>query len=505
MSKLMIQSAQTKEIRLHYEQKQIMKSIEEKIQLFDAELKVLRHDKARISIYMKKADLRHVTIFEEFLLLKDFEKTENELEQKLSLKKDEHIEMQGKLAEIQSKIDLKKKDIDKLDEGLKHLYHNFVQMTHDETKYGDFLNKVYKRRIKRKKKAEGAEEDEESEEESEDEDEDDEDDDFDDDDSEAEGREQLDLDICPSGLKQELYDQVCQLREKRLDFEEQIAEEKRIFEQFKKDQDGLIKKGKIVENGLRQVQQELENFQKEKQKKINDLDIVVILRMAQIQFLNKGRFPSDLSQSLAFDSQNLDRLQTRIKELEAEKASEKKLFKNLKERHVELIRDKKKMDEYVGRLDELCNKMMTDKYGKIVDLEKIELIAVNQQIEELKQKMAENEFEHEKVMREWLEKINSEKDESIELMKANTTRINEMVELLTESKKLESTLDNKQRSLGQEMTTTSKKDLEERRRLHTLVQLQAQEIEALKAEISILSRKGGHILPPTQHSTLTQS
>lgn len=60
------------------------------------------------------------------------------------------------------------------------------------------------------------------------------------------------------------------------------------------------------------------------------------------------------------------------------------------------------MDEYVGRLDELCNKMMNDKFGKLVDLERLELIAVNQQIEELKQKLAENEFEHEKVMQEWL-------------------------------------------------------------------------------------------------------
>ena len=60
------------------------------------------------------------------------------------------------------------------------------------------------------------------------------------------------------------------------------------------------------------------------------------------------------------------------------------------------------MDEYVGKLDELCNKMMNDKFGKLVDLERLELIAVNQQIEELKQKLAENEFEHEKVMQEWL-------------------------------------------------------------------------------------------------------
>ena len=47
-----------------------------------------------------------------------------------------------------------------------------------------------------------------------------------------------------------------------------------------------------------------------------------------------------------------------------------------------------------------------------------------------------------------------------------------------------------------EFTGPSKQNIEEFDRLCTLVQLQAQEIEALKAEISILSRKGGHILPP---------
>ena len=66
------------------------------------------------------------------------------------------------------------------------------------------------------------------------------------------------------------------------------------------------------------------------------------------------------------------------------------------------------------------------------------------------------------------------------------------------TKGTETRLDAKQTSLGEELAGTNKKEIEERQRLHTLVQLQAQEIEALKAEISILSRKGGHILPPTQ-------
>jgi hypothetical protein len=42
-----------------------------------------------------------------------------------------------------------------------------------------------------------------------------------------------------------------------------------------------------------------------------------------------------------------------------------------------------------------------------------------------------------------------------------------------------------------------KRDTEDRERLLQLVRLQAQEVEALRAEISILSHKGGHVYTPS--------
>lgn len=101
-----------------------------------------------------------MTIYEEFMLLREFEKTENDLESKLIKRKEEYLEMQTKLADAQLKIDNKRKDIEKFDEQYKQLAHTFTQMIHDETKYSDFLARVYKRKIKRKKKTEGQEDDE---------------------------------------------------------------------------------------------------------------------------------------------------------------------------------------------------------------------------------------------------------------------------------------------------------------------------------------------------------
>jgi hypothetical protein len=51
------------------------------------------------------------------------------------------------------------------------------------------------------------------------------------------------------------------------------------------------------------------------------------MRLSQIQFLDKGKLTADLSSALAFDSHNLDKLQVRIKDLQHEKAQEKKLFR----------------------------------------------------------------------------------------------------------------------------------------------------------------------------------
>jgi hypothetical protein len=160
MSPVMKQIVLANEIKLKFEQRQLMKMIEEKVKLFDAELKVIRHEKARISIFMKNADLRHVTIFEEFLLLKDFEKTENELEQKQKKRKEDHLEVQIQYKELQRKMESKRKEIDSLDLKQKQLLETYNNLTHEEVKYSDFLYKVFKRKIKRRKKIDGEEEDE---------------------------------------------------------------------------------------------------------------------------------------------------------------------------------------------------------------------------------------------------------------------------------------------------------------------------------------------------------
>ena len=60
---------------------------------------------------------------------------------------------------------------------------------------------------------------------------------------------------------QAIFDQVCQLREKKLDLEEATAEEKKAAEALKKEFDALTKKGKVIDSGLMTAEADLEEFQ----------------------------------------------------------------------------------------------------------------------------------------------------------------------------------------------------------------------------------------------------
>ena len=70
-----------------------------------------------------------------------------------------------------------------------------------------------------------------------------------------------DLDACPAGCDQNIYDSTCALREKRLDIEEALAEEKKNRDALNKELDTFTKKTKIIDSGLRQAENELEAFQ----------------------------------------------------------------------------------------------------------------------------------------------------------------------------------------------------------------------------------------------------
>ena len=66
-----------------------------------------------------------------------------------------------------------------------------------------------------------------------------------------------------------------------------------------------------------------------------------------------------------------------------------------------MIKDRKIFDSKISVMEEQTNEMMVAKFGRTVDLEKLETITVNRAIEELKEKLRMTEIQCSEELVEW--------------------------------------------------------------------------------------------------------
>ncbi|XP_076614824.1 cilia- and flagella-associated protein 44 [Chaetodon auriga] len=498
LSELEEELQREEEIRLLHEQDSLLEQMESSVCQFDTELQLLRHQKLRLDWQLKLADLRQLTLYQELLLLKEFERREDSLQEKLNGRVKEENNITCKLEECNAQLELKHGEIAKLQEREKALTAAFQASLGKENKFEEFLTKVFKKKIKRVKKKEQTG----NEEEEEDSDEDsDEDDDWDDDDSDSdteEGEAALD-NVCPPGCEPDLFENTLQLRERRLDLEELLVEKKKSAEALKKECDTLVKKVKSLKSSRKAAEDDLELVHREKQQKMNELDVVVPLRLSQIEFVTNGMMPSDLSPALVLDRTELSRLQERIKQLQVEKGQQRDLYCQARQQHVRLIHDRKDMDAKIQVLEKQCNQLMMMKYGRLVDLEALQTLTGNRTLEELKQEKLLQEAAYAKEIKQWDAKVEEARHALMEVTRCNTERLLTMTSLFNQKKELEHKLNARQKKMGRQFQDYRRRvDQEAIRRLRELVKTQSQQAEALRREIGLLYRKGGHVLPPGQ-------
>lgn len=99
--------------------------------------------------------------------------------------------------------------------------------------------------------------------------------------------------MCPDKVEKAVWEKVLELRERRLDHDEVSAEFKASIDRLQKENDQLQKKEKQASTEQKAIEAEIEAFQNEKQEKFNALDVVVMLRLDQIQCLVNEQLPVD--------------------------------------------------------------------------------------------------------------------------------------------------------------------------------------------------------------------
>ncbi|KAK2814871.1 hypothetical protein Q7C36_023137 [Tachysurus vachellii] len=479
-----------------YLQDKLIKQMEEAVSDFDAKLSDLRFDKSAMDVQMKQADLRHVTLSQELLLLKEFEKRELLLEERRNIYVQEERELRSKLEECKCQLEVKRRDIAKLHESEKVLVSTFQASLGEDNKFADFLTKVFKKKVKRVKKKETPGSDDEEEESEEDSDEES-DWDNEEDDEGLDGAAGFDDSVCPPNCDPELFKNALSLREHRLDLEERLHEEKIIADNMKKEYDSLTKKEKIVQNNLKAAEGDLELLYREKQQKINELYVVVPLRLNQIMHLDNPEMLADPNKLLVINASTVKGLQGRIKELEQENNAQKELNRQARQRHRQLRNEVRNMEANCQELKAENEAMMLKKFGKLVDLKALQTLSGNRKLEEMKYENQVQEAKNRKERRMMMAEIDAAKQELTKLTMEHTAQLHRYNSLLNEKKMLEDNIEKSFKKMSFNFIPSRGRDEEDIKRLQLHVQKQAEKINCMKEEISNMARKCGHVLPPS--------
>lgn len=128
---------------------------------------------------------------------------------------------------------------------------------------------------------------------------------------------------------------------------------------------------------LESTENEIKDYQRVKLQKLNKIDVSVVLGIHQIQNLSliKGQWmcPDDLNGSILFTQKEMDRLGTRILELEQERKKTQANRDHLKKKKLLLDKELKQINnEYIKHEKDYEEKHML-KFGYIMDKDNLDL------------------------------------------------------------------------------------------------------------------------------------
>jgi len=349
--------------------------------------------------------------------------------------------------------------------------------------FREALSRVFYRKIKRlKKKAGGGGAEEEDEED------DDDDDDMGEEDEEDEGDEGEEA--CPAGCEQALYERVLDLRERRLDEEDAAAEVAKAADGLRRERELLSKKQRLVDTAVAAINAEVLEYQKEKQARLNTVEIAVNVRLRQVHLLTPDeRVPADAAAGLLFQRAALGRLQARISELDDERAELRARARELHREHGQLQRDKREKLQRLADLQSRCRELQLLRFGQVVDLRLLDTIGARTGTEELRAALAAEEARQRAELEALDQQLADVKGRLTDATRANTVALNGVTEVNRNARRLQMTLADTQKAMFVDPIAQKKVETAERDALVAAINEQAVEIDGLRRRIAGMRRK----------------
>ena len=444
---------------------------------FDAILRAMRREKADVEYELKVAEMKQLTLNRELIMLKKFEQKENELDGRLEESIQAHADLCNDIERREEELHLKIDERDGVTAKRDKVIASFDNLVSSDDEHRSILFKYFLKKVRRVKPRDsdaGSDSEEE-----------------DDDDSEYDSEEDEE-EFLPEGCEEELYDSVLELRERRLDEHYVIKDLTKEIDAMKKELDGVKKKEKAANVVVEKLEVDLENYRLEKQRRLNnDVDVTVMLRSRQLEYLHEGKLPTSMDNGLVFSRETRNSLRRRIDELIEDKSALRETQAQLRKDFVAMQNTKEEYERRNAGLDARAIDTQMFKYGSLIDLEKLEVAMIPKKpVEALKAKLRDTEQANAAEMRQWAQALSDAVDEMHHKTAANTECLEQVADLTRRQRDLTRELVSTRKTAFVDPEAAKKRETAERDHLVAVVNEQAREIEKLRNEVGFLSVKG---------------
>ncbi|XP_068191514.1 cilia- and flagella-associated protein 44-like [Antennarius striatus] len=422
------------EVTRLYKQDRLLDQMESSICQFDAELRLLHHEKLKLDWELKLAELQWLTIFQELPIHEEFREREKSLEEKLNRLKE--VSKTHRVDRCYKDLELRQAEVAQLQVKKTDLLAAFQYLLGEQNKFKKFLTKVFNMKAENvNKRTEMRDEDEEDEEE------------LSDHNSDSD-EEAVDYKVCPPGCDPGLFRDTLRLREHRLQLEERLEKEEENLEILKRDYNHLLEKESVMWANQEALERGIDSIFREKQLKLNALEVVVPLRLNQIKLLSDGSVPSDMTNALVVDRKELTRLQDRIKHFGVEKSQQRELYCQARKEHAKLTYDIKIMNTKIEELERKCHQSMMSKFGRVVDLEDLLTIKKSTLVDELEQKERQQEFNQYRKLDQLKKEEEKARTSLMVAIRESSILLQRLTKLFNEKRELQAEIEKKIKKMG---------------------------------------------------------
>eukprot|EP00605_Chrysophyceae_sp_TOSAG23-4_P000185 GSChrysophyteH1.ASY1.ANO1.219.1 assembled CDS len=462
--------------RLRFERQWLLDNIDENVAAFREAIDNLRVDRHAILADLKLAELKLLSLFQEYTILQGFEARDNMLLEKQRRSSKDLATIELEVSDQQATLETKEGDKKLLLEEATKILAEFEVMLPTSNAYYDQLRKIYRKKVKR---GGAGDEDEDDDEDLEEEDEE----------EEEEDDEEVD-DVCPPGCDPGLHERILELRDRKLTNDEQTATLQKQIDDTKRAYERLRTRLKQVAKDVKQSAVEIQSFQLQKQGSLNHIDVALPLSMNQIyMFEMNGAFTAGMNDFCLVHGNALTGLSERIGGLRSETEEARKQYGELRKERVVLSRLRDTQQEKISSWKSRVRDLQMLKFGREIDLDDLEAGSNRSREEEAERGLKEQEDRTASTVYKLTREGERLREKLAKAMVSNTELLRHVGDLTEQKLTITRDLNAPGNNVSTESKDEGRSEREERQKVIAYVQLQAREIEALRAELIMLKRK----------------